>query len=51
MLVTTAYVLMQNLKRNPLRTGLTAVAFAFPMAVFVVAISLVLALIRVSFGQ
>ncbi len=38
--MTLTYVLMQNLKRNPLRSGLTAVAFALPMAVFVAAISL-----------
>lgn len=42
--MTLSYVLMQNLRRNPMRTGLTAVAFALPMAVFVVAISLVIAL-------
>lgn len=42
--MTTTYVLMQNLKRNPLRSGLTAAAFALPMAVFVVAISMVVAL-------
>jgi len=39
--VTLTYVLMQNLKRNPLRTSLTAVAFALPMAIFVLALSLV----------
>lgn len=42
--MTLTYVLMQNLKRNPLRTGLTAVAFALPMAIFVLAFSLVVAL-------
>lgn len=42
--MTLTYVLMQNLKRNPLRTALTAIAFAFPMGVFVAAISLVVAL-------
>lgn len=42
--MTTTYVMMQNLKRNPLRSGLTAAAFALPMAVFVVAISMVVAL-------
>jgi putative ABC transport system permease protein len=44
--VTLTYVLMQNLRRNPLRTGLTAVAFALPMAVFVAAISMVVALVQ-----
>lgn len=39
--MTISYVLLQNLKRNPLRTTLTAMAFALPMAVFVAAISLV----------
>ena len=38
--VTLTYVLMQNLKRNRLRSALTAVAFALPMAVFMAAISL-----------
>lgn len=42
--MTLGYVLVQNLRRNPLRTALTALAFALPMAVFVVAISLVVAL-------
>jgi putative ABC transport system permease protein len=46
--VTITYVLMQNLKRNPLRSALTAVAFALPMAVFVAAISFVVALARIS---
>ncbi|MEK7711275.1 MAG: ABC transporter permease [Planctomycetota bacterium] len=46
--MTITYVLMQNLKRNPLRTLLTAVAFALPMAVFVAAISLVVTFIRVA---
>jgi len=46
--VTVTYVLMQNLARNPLRTVLTAFAFALPMAVFVAAISLVAAFIRVA---
>jgi len=46
--VTITYVLMQNLKRNPLRTMLTAFAFALPMAVFVAAISLVVTFIRVA---
>ncbi len=39
--MTLSYVLMQNLRRNPLRTALTAVSFALPMAIFVAAISLV----------
>lgn len=39
--MTIHYVLMQNLRRNPLRTTLTIVSFALPMGVFVVAISLV----------
>lgn len=38
---------MQNLKRNPLRTMLTAAAFALPMAVFVAAISLVVTFIKI----
>lgn len=42
--MTISYVLMQNLRRNRLRTVLTAAAFALPMAVFVAAISLVVAL-------
>jgi len=42
--VTLTYVLMQNLRRNPLRTSLTAAAFALPMAVFVAAISFVVVL-------
>ncbi len=41
------YVLMQNLKRNPVRTALTAAAFAVPMAVFVAAISLVVTFIKI----
>lgn len=41
-------VLLKNLSRNPLRTGLTMVAFALPMGVFVAAISLVVALSEVS---
>lgn len=45
--MTITYVLMQNLRRNPMRTLLTAAAFALPMAVFVAAISLVAAFIRV----
>jgi putative ABC transport system permease protein len=46
--VTLSYVLMQNLKRNRLRTSLTVVAFALPMAIFVLAISMVVALARTS---
>lgn len=46
--MTLTYVLMQNLKRNPLRTALTIVAFALPMAVFVAAISFVMLLARIS---
>ncbi len=45
--MTVTYVLMQNLKRNPLRTLLTAAAFALPMAVFVAAISLVVTFIKI----
>lgn len=45
--MTLSYVLLQNLRRNPLRTALTAMAFALPMAVFVAAISLVVALVQV----
>ena len=39
--MTISYVMMQNVRRNPLRTTLTAMSFALPMAVFIVAISLV----------
>lgn len=46
--MTLTYVLMQNLKRNPVRSGLTVFAFALPMAVFVLALSLVVALARMS---
>jgi len=46
--MTISYILMQNLRRNPLRTALTAMAFALPMAVFVAAISLVVALSRMA---
>ncbi len=46
--MTLSYVLMQNLRRNPLRTMLTAAAFALPMAVFVAAISLVVLLTKVA---
>lgn len=45
--MTVTYVLMQNLKRNPARTLLTAAAFALPMAVFVAAISLVVTFIKI----
>ncbi len=46
--MTLSYVLMQNLRRNPLRTALTAAAFALPMAIFVAALSLVVTLNRLS---
>jgi putative ABC transport system permease protein len=42
--VTLTYVLMQNLRRNPLRSGLTGIAFALPMGIFVLALSLVVML-------
>jgi len=42
--VTLTYVLLQNLRRNRLRTGLTALAFALPMGIFVAAISMVVGL-------
>ncbi len=45
--MTITYVLLQNLRRNPLRTGLTVAAFALPMAIFVAAISFVVALIQI----
>lgn len=46
--MTLSYVLVQNLRRNPLRAALTMIAFALPMAVFVAAISLVIALIQLN---
>lgn len=46
--MTLSYVLMQNLKRNRTRTALTLIAFALPMAVFVAAISLVVALVQLN---
>jgi putative ABC transport system permease protein len=46
--MTLTYVLMQNLRRNRLRSVLTAVAFALPMAVFVAAISMVMAMLKIS---
>ena len=46
--MTITYVLMQNLRRNPLRTALTTISFAFPMAVFVAAISFVVALVQMA---
>ncbi|MEK6799184.1 MAG: ABC transporter permease [Planctomycetota bacterium] len=46
--MTRTYVLMQNLNRNPLRTMLTAAAFALPMAIFVAAISLVVTFMEVA---
>jgi putative ABC transport system permease protein len=42
--MTLSYILMQNLKRNRMRTVLTTVAFALPMAIFVAAISFVMIL-------
>lgn len=42
--MTLTYVLMQNLKRNPVRTALTAVAFALPMGIFVLSLSFVVGL-------
>ncbi len=42
------YVLMQNLKRNRLRTALTLVAFALPMGIFVAALSFVVALAQMA---
>ncbi len=44
--MTRSYVLLQNLRRNRLRTGLTLVAFALPMGIFVLALSLVVGLAR-----
>src|SRR5262249_43617715 len=46
--MTISYVLMQNLRRNPLRSALTALAFALPMAIFVSAISFVVVLAKVA---
>lgn len=46
--MTMGYVLLQNLRRNPLRTALTATAFALPMSVFVIAISIVINLVMMS---
>lgn len=46
--MTLTYILMQNLRRNPLRTGLTCLAFALPMGIFVAAISLVVGLRKMS---
>lgn len=42
--MTASYILLQNLQRNRLRSGLTLVAFALPMGIFVVAISFIVAL-------
>jgi putative ABC transport system permease protein len=42
------YVLLQNLRRNRLRSVLTGIAFALPMGIFVAAISMVVALIQIS---
>ena len=44
--MTLAGLLFKNLGRNKIRTGLTLVAFALPMAVFVAAMSLVIAMIQ-----
>src|ERR1041384_7127946 len=44
--MTASYILLQNLRRNRLRTVLTAVAFALPMAIFVAAISFITVLIE-----
>jgi len=46
--MTITYVLMQNLRRNRVRSVLTALAFALPMAIFVAALSFVVTLQRVS---
>ncbi len=45
--MTLGYVLLQNLRRNPTRTCLTGIAFALPMAIFVAAISFVVALVEI----
>ncbi|MFO0972070.1 MAG: ABC transporter permease [Phycisphaerae bacterium] len=45
--MTRTYILLQNLRRNRLRTGLTLAAFALPMVVFVLAISFVVVLVQV----
>jgi len=45
--MTMSYVLLQNLRRNRLRTALTAVAFALPMGIFVAAISFGVALAEI----
>ncbi len=49
--MTLTYVLMQNLKRNPIRTALTAGAFALPMAVFVLAISFVATMVQLAIAN
>jgi putative ABC transport system permease protein len=46
--MTLNYILLKNLGRNPVRTTLTAIAFALPMAVFVVAMSFVVAMGKIS---
>ncbi|MGE0480909.1 MAG: FtsX-like permease family protein [Phycisphaerae bacterium] len=46
--MTITYVLMQNLRRNPLRSALTMAAFALPMAIFVAAISFVVTLVQLN---
>lgn len=49
--MTASYVLLQNLKRNRVRSGLTLLAFALPMAIFVAAISLVVALVEIGLAN
>ncbi|MCG3127979.1 MAG: hypothetical protein CHACPFDD_02852 [Phycisphaerae bacterium] len=46
--MTITYVLMQNLRRNPMRTLLTCLSFALPMGVFVAAISLIVAMVKLN---
>lgn len=46
--MTITYVLMQNLRRNPMRTLLTCLSFALPMGIFVAAISLIVALVELN---
>ena len=45
--MTMGYIVLQNLRRNRLRTALTLVAFALPMGIFVLAISFLVALIDI----
>lgn len=44
--MTISYVLLQNLRRNRLRTALTVASFALPMGVLVIAVSLVAIFVR-----